>query len=331
MKMCFGIWVAAVLAASAVRGADPQDSPALLKAYFRFQIAQQIPAQADGLAAEASESQRRQVAEAMTGWRGRILERVRDDLQRQFGDGARARLESFVADYTMAEKSGDPAFLARLAEAADFAPPHPATYAALHRRVTEDWLKGDLDSGAALLGEVQTWLDVNSRTPNPPTLAAWLARGTQTWAPVPAATVAKPSRRDALRDAESPSAAVAVAEEGSSGALETFSQSRRDRRQRAVEEAQAGMQQVASERDAAEREVAARKTAAAQAESEAMKRQSDKLAAAEAEALEQRKDSWSNKLKGIFSATVGAATGAFAGGIGTEAGRRLSESVFGSH
>jgi hypothetical protein len=114
-------------------------------------------------------------------------------------------------------------------------------------------------------------------------------------------------------------------------ALDSFAQARQDRRQRALEEAQAGMQQVASERDAAEREYAARKTASAQAEAEAIKRQADKLASTETEALEQRKNSWGNKLKGILSATIGAATGAFTGGIGTEAGTRLADAIFEHH
>jgi FtsZ-binding cell division protein ZapB len=103
---------------------------------------------------------------------------------------------------------------------------------------------------------------------------------------------------------------------------------RKKRSERRLEEAQAGMEQVASERQAAEEEYAAKKTAAAQAEAEAMKRHADKLAATEKDALEQRKNSWVNRLKSIVGATVSAATGAFTGGIGTRAGQEAANAIF---
>jgi FtsZ-binding cell division protein ZapB len=82
------------------------------------------------------------------------------------------------------------------------------------------------------------------------------------------------------------------------------------------------------ERDAAEQEAAARKTAAAQVEVDAMRRQADKLALVEREALEQRRNSWRNRLRSILVGTVSAATGAFTGGIGTQAGQRAAEAIF---
>ena len=322
-----------VLVAAAVAGgaAEPQDMRVLLRSYFRFVVAQQIPAQADGLAAEASDAQRKQVVAALSGWRGQVTESLRHDLQQAFGDEARGRFEQFVGDYTLAEKNGDMAYLKRTAGLAGFTATPPATYAELHRRVTTEWLQADLDAGAALLGEVQTWLEVSGRTPDAPALSAWLTRPTQTWAPVARPVMAVPSRRQSLRDAEGTSGEFVPPAEAGAGALDTFDQARRERRQRALEESQAAMQQVASEREAAEREVAGRKAAAAQTEAEAVKRYADKLAATETEALEQRKDSWGNKLKGIVSATVGAATGALTSGIGTEAGRRLTDAIFDRH
>jgi capsule polysaccharide export protein KpsE/RkpR len=110
--------------------------------------------------------------------------------------------------------------------------------------------------------------------------------------------------------------------------LASFSASRSERRAKALEEAQAGMQQVAAERQAAEQEYAAAKTAAAQAEADAMRKHADKLAAAEQEALEQRKNSWSGRLKQIVSTTIGAAGGAFFGGVGSRAGEAAANAVF---
>ena len=59
-----------------------------------------------------------------------------------------------------------------------------------------------------------------------------------------------------------------------------------------------------------------------------MKRHADKLAATEKDALEQRKNSWGNRLKSIVGATVSAATGAFTGGIGTRAGQEAANAIF---
>ncbi len=321
--------LAAVLPVLAAGAAEPEDTRVLLTAYFQYVISRQIPAQAEGLATDYPEGQQKQVSVAMADWQGRVMKTVRKELGDQFGDDARQRFETFVAAYTTAEKSADAAYLAELARTAGLAT-GPKDYAGLHRLVTTDWLKRDLDAGAAILGEVQTWLDVARRTPDAPPLSAWLTRGTQSWGPG-ATTPAKPARRNALRESEATAGDFTAAEGDAPSALDALAQNRKERRQRALEESQAGMQQVATERDAAEREYAARKTAAATAEAEAMKRHADKLAATEAEALEQRKDSWGNKLKGILSSTIGAATGAATGGIGTEAGRRLSQAIFDGH
>ncbi len=48
----------------------------------------------------------------------------------------------------------------------------------------------------------------------------------------------------------------------------------------------------------------------------------------EQEAVEPRANSWMGRLKNIVSATVGAATGAFTGGIGAEAGHQAADALF---
>ena len=308
------------------------ESRTLVSAYFRYLLTQQIPAQAETLTAETPAALRSQVTEATTRWTGDLLERLRSSLEQELGESARQKFGDFVAAYTTAEHANDPAYLKTLVRDSGVDNPLPATYADLHRTISASWLKTDLDSGAALLSEIQTWLDVSRRNTDTPPLAAWLGRQSRMVASKPAASpTPKPDPRQNLRDAETEAGTFKNDASDSTAALDAFSLSRPDRRQKTVEEAQAGMQQIAMERDTAERDLAARKTAAAQTEAEAIKRQADKLAAVETEALEQRKNSWGNKLKGVLSATVGAATGAFSGGIGTEAGSRLANAIFDHH
>lgn len=324
------IWMmAALLPVLNAQSAESAGPRVLLAAYFQAVLAAQISAQAEGLASGAPEPRRKEVALATSGWRSQVAQTVRTNLEARFGEQARSSLDRFVTEFTTAEKQGDTEYLARLARAAGVLDPLPSGYAELHRRVTADWLKSDVEAGAALLSEIQTWLDVAGRTPDPPSLAAWLARGSRTWAPAPQADGHRTaSRPKALRDAEAEAGEFKGEQIVPGSALDTFAQARKDRRQRNLEDAHAGMQQVAAERDEAEREEAVRKVAAAQADAEAVKRHADKLAAAEAEALAQRKEGWRNKLKTVLDATVTAATGAFAGRVGAEAGRRLAEAVF---
>lgn len=312
--------------------ATTQSPKVLISSYFQYVLSQQIPTQAAGLAAEAPEPVQAQVNQAASRWTGDLIGRLRADLEQQLGQSARDQFQSFVAAYTTAEQTGDIAYLRQLARNAGLTSPLPTSYAEFHRLVTTGWLKTDVDSGAALLGEIQTWLDVSAKKTGVPPLDAWLGRHSKMeTASTTAKPPPKPSRRDALRNAEADAGSFNESTPETPAALDSFTQARQERRQRALDEAQAGMQQVALERETAEREMAAKKTAAAQAEAEAIKRQADKLASAETEALEQRKNSWGNKLKGVLSATVGAATGAFSGGIGTEAGSRLANAIFDHH
>ena len=146
--------------------------------------------------------------------------------------------------------------------------------------------------------------------------------------PRPHAAAPPPRPVNPLAAAEAPLPDFTPMPEGaSSNPMEAFARSRQDKRERALQEAQAGMQQMAMERQAVEQEYAARKSADAQADAEAMRAQAQKLAAVEQEAVDQRANSWMGRLKNIVSATVGAATGAFTGGIGAEAGRQAASCI----
>lgn len=110
--------------------------------------------------------------------------------------------------------------------------------------------------------------------------------------------------------------------------LDTYGSMRDKKRDKMLKEAQAGMQQIASERKAAEEEYAARKMAAAQKEAEATKRHAESLAAVEQQALEQRQRSWGNRLKRIVGATISATGSAFLGDIGARAGTEAANALF---
>ena len=116
--------------------------------------------------------------------------------------------------------------------------------------------------------------------------------------------------------------------EGSAGILESFGEGRKARRIKALEEAKAGMRQVAEERRAAEDEEAGKKMVAAQAEAEAVRKQAEKLAATQAQAIGQRRNSWSSRLKSVLTTTIGATSGVFLGEVGGRAGRAAADAVF---
>ena len=304
------------------------DNAVLGQCYLKFMLYQQVAAQANGVAAEAPQADQDQIRKAAADWSASKTRSVRSLLTARFQDDARGKFEQFVADYTTAEKTADPEFLARMIAAFGFAPA-PADYASLRKSAIDSFLQPDVAEGSKWLGEVQTWADVRAKTPGTPDLSIWLTRDQPAAAAKPAKqkkpAVKKP---DTLADAEAEMGEFAAGEEDVANPLDNFDEMRKKRSERKLEEAQAGMEQVASEREAAEQEYAAKKTAAAQAEAEAMKRHADKLAATEKDALEQRKNSWVNRLKSIVGATVSAATGAFTGGIGTRAGEEAANAIF---
>ena len=324
--------VLSILAVSAFASVDEAslDASVLGQCYLKFMLFQQVAAQADTVAAAAPQADQDQIKKAAADWSAAKTRSVRTMLTARFPDDARAKFEQFVADYTTAEKAGDPQFLARISEAFGFSPA-PADYASLRKSAIDSFLQPDMAEGSKWLGEIQTWVDVRGKTPGTPDLAVWLTRDQPAAAPAKKAKKKPVKKPDSLEAAEAGLGEFTAGEEEVSNPLDSFDEMRKNRSERKLEEAQAGMEQVASEREAAEQEYAAKKTAAAQAEAEAMKRHADKLAATEKDALEQRKNSWVNRLKSIVGATVSAATGAFTGGIGTRAGQEAANAIFESN
>lgn len=318
--------VAILLAVSNAFG-DPDDV-VLLKGFYRFRITDSTVSQAEQLAPKTDAEASDQIQAVVQDWKAGRLRSLRSELDQQFGPRARIAFQQFVEEFTRAEKQMDEGYLRELSAAAGLQPV-PADYDALARVVLQTQLQNDMETAADFLSEIETWLHVRSKNENAPPLDTWLRRNEIAQIPTRPAPIPPPARpRNPLRDAEAPAADFVPPDSEAEAGLATFSSARSERRAKALEEAQAGMQQVAAERDAAEREYAAAKVAAAQAEAEAMKKHAEKLAAAEQEALEQRKNSWSGRLKQIVSSTLGAAGGAFFGGIGSRAGEAAANAVF---
>jgi len=325
MKSRIFLFLGLVLCIRPVSARPTTDTGILLAAYTRFAFAREVQSQAIQLANPMSEADAKQIEKQAAKWMNSESEALRADLDDRFSDQARDRFAEFVSEYTTAEKEDDLHYLGRLAGAARLGET-PFEFSAMRTLVLDKWLQTPVEEGSRLLGEIQTWAEIRSLSPQTPSLAAWLNREGEAAAgtPVPPAKPVNP-----LMAAEAPAPEwVAPATPPPANPMDAFAQSRKDERDRALADSQAGMQQMAMERQAAEQEYAARKMAAAQADADAMRAQAQKLAAVEKEAIDQRANSWSGRLKKIVSATVGAATGAFTGGIGAEAGRQAAEAIF---
>ncbi len=299
------------------------DTDVLLRSFVHFSLAQEVRSQAMLLADNAPATEAEQIRTVTDDWFHDETGRMRTDLDAHFGEDAREQFEDFVADYTAAENTGDPDYLYWLATHTDIRG-NPADYAELRQLALARWLNVPLAEGIRLLSEIQTWADLRAREPGTPALDYWLERDEQ-----PRPETSAPQRPiNPLAAAEASPPEWQETGTSQSSSLDAFAQRRRERREQAMQSAQAGMQQMALERQSAEQEYAARVMAEAQADAEAMRAQAQKLATAEAEAMAQRENSWGNRIKRIVGATVSAGVGAFTGGVGAEAGRRAADEVF---
>jgi len=200
----------------------------------------------------------------------------------------------------------------------------PESYVAFKNRYTNQQLDDQIQYCAIYISEVQTWLDVQNKYPDVPTLQTWLNKDS---APRTAPEATTPANSLAHAEAPLPEFQELDAKE-ELNPMDAFSQMHDKRRKRVAKQAQAGMAQVAAERAAAESAYADKKATAARAEADAVAAQTRKLATAEENALSQRQNSWSARLKKIVSGTISGVVGAFTGGIGAEAGVRAADAVF---
>lgn len=299
----------------------------LLKSVYRLSVVEQIATQAKKLTEQSDAQQSQEVEIAVEEYRSSTGETIRAELEAMFGNSAREEFGGFVEAFSKAEAEKNLEFLARIIGSAGEWSKAPASYVELRRAMVEDVLKEDIAAAGNFLSEIQTWLDLQMKAEDVPKLSDWLSRDN----PVKPAveTPAKPKRKqNPLRDAEASAVDYEGGDEDGAGSLESFGAARSERRQKSLEDARAGMQQIAEERRVAEDEVASKKMAAAQAEAEAVRKHAEKLASSESEAIEQRKNSWSGRLKSILSTTIGATSGAFLGNVGSRAGEAAADAVF---
>lgn len=332
-KICAALLLFALVVPAFAATARLPDDAVLLRSYYRYLVTQQVGAQVQTMGASLTRPDAVAVQAATAAWSGQRMEMVRQELVTQFGEQGRPRFEKFFAVYSEAENKNDPQYLQELCTVLGARQPYPADYAALRQMSLNAWLQQDIQASSKFLADVQTWLQLKSRTPNMPPLNVWLARDVAAGQDATVSRVAPPPQKTVaqqLASAEAPMPEFKAEDEAAPGSnpLEAFSAQRKERRERAVKEAQEAMAQVATERQAAEQEYASKKQAEASAEAEALKNHAQRLADNEKQAIEQEKDSWSTKLKGIVGATITAAGGAFFGGIGAQAGQMAANAIF---
>ncbi|MFO7536345.1 MAG: hypothetical protein R6X19_11825 [Kiritimatiellia bacterium] len=316
-----------LLAAGGLRAAP--DEAVLMGAYLQTRLMQQVGAQADAWMNELDEAAGDEVAAASDAWCNAFGAGVRRRLEAQFGGEADARkaLTAFVDGYVRAEKKGDAAYLKDLSRRLGL-DPAPADYPDLGQAALQRVLGAELNRASAFLGNLQAWVDKKkSGGPDLPDLETWLdavdPKGGSAKSGPKKAAPANP-----LAGAEAGLGGFEGGDDETANPLEDFRDQRTAKRKKALDQARDGMSMVARERQTAEQEAASAKIAAAQAEAEAMQRHAQKLAAVEKDALAQRQNSWSAKLKNIVSSTIGTATGVFMGSVGQRAGEAVTHAVF---
>jgi len=315
--LAVGLMLAAADAFSDRTAMPPAEAVIWLQAYLRYDLTKRTAEQSALLAAARPAEDQAQVAEAAALRQTEQNARLRRALEAQFGATARERFAAFMADWTDAEQRGDPEYLRWISGVTGLS---AGDYAGLRTAAFRVWLTAETADGANWLGAVETWLTAGTRDAERPPLRVWLDRATG------AARAADAG--SALADAEASAVFVPVEEDPAGSALEQLAARRGEKRAADVARAQAQMQQIADERRAWEEEHGAELKRRADLDAEHVKQQADKLAAAEKDALEQRKNSWNAKLLNILGATVSTFTGAVTGEIGKRAAERVTEEIF---
>ena len=297
----------------AVRGGVP-DSPAgaLAANYLRYLLLNHVSAQGTEIVAQAPAAAQAGLRARLDSWKNSFQETIRADLERNLGPDARPQFEQFVTAFTQAEQAKDQAYLDQLGGQVGWPGPASDGFEAFRRWGIQQWVAADMQAGVDFLGALSTPAEpVAVSAPPPP---------------------APPRPANPLRDAESAAApADASGPEGGGATLQRFSGMREERRQKALDQAQAGMQQVAAEREAWEQEYASKVEAKAQAEADAVKRQAERLAATEEEALEQRKNSFKAKAVKVLAGVAEATVSGFTGAIGGRAADEAVNAIFGEN
>ncbi len=327
--------VAGVLLAAHCAVASAAGMATLYTSYLRYEIAGKVSDMGASLCEGLVPADAAAVREALEGWKSAQTQRVRRELEAEFGDVAQERFGGFIETLLGAEEKNESLYLVALGRAFELASP-PSDYAALRQTVMAGPMAEDMKASAFILGSLQSWTQWKREGRPAPPLTAWLTRSeagkdaTQTTAPKPKAVPPPPGSVAALAAAEGGSQ-FAVPEEGEEEApspLAAYSDLVKQKREQMFKDSTAASEQLLAQRKEWEDDQAQKKTAAAEAEAESVKKHAEALAQADKDAIEQQQNSWQNKLKGVASALVSSAVGAFTGGVGTQAGEKLAEAVF---
>lgn len=320
-------WLAAAPAARAAT-----DESVLLGAYLQTHLIHLVSTQIDEWSEGKDEGTGKELESALEEWTGALRAASVKKLNARFGGegNARNKLTGFVSGFTQAEKQGDKAYIGNLCERMEMEEPWPGDFPGFRQAALPAVLSTELNEASAFLGAVETWLNQKKKsTKDLPDLAAWLDAALYNKVPAKNANKRKPQPpADPLAAAEAGLGGFTGDAGGNDNPLDEYRATRVAKRKRAMEQARDGMATVARERTDAEQEIAARKTAAAQAEAAAMQAHAEKLAAVEKDALEQRQNSWTSRLKNIVASTVSTATGVFFGSVGQRAGEAVTDAVF---
>jgi hypothetical protein len=310
----------------AVRQTETANARALLSAYYSYGVLNEARTGAQSLAKSRGGAIAAQVDDVTATWIDVRMQSLRQGLSRRFGAEAKDTFASFVGKYTEAEAQCNAEYLWTLNGQLQIAPP-PTSYADLRTHASDRWLTREIKDVADFMGNVQTWIDLADSGRDVPTLQQWLDRDALPLAS-PAALPSAP-KANPLAAAEAPLPVYkANPKKAPSTMLDDYGGLRADRRRRALDEAQAGMKQVADERRTAEEEYAARKAAEAQREAEAIKAHAQKLAEVEKEAIDQSQHTWGARLKKIAVAVLSGGVSAVSSGVGSTAGAAAAEAIF---
>ncbi|NLB65317.1 MAG: hypothetical protein GX803_02465 [Lentisphaerae bacterium] len=313
--LALALGVACLLLLPLSARADAPPAEILTANYLRYLLFNHVQVQGQQLVDDAPALHQPGLQTRLDHWLDAYQNTIRDHLETRFPGDARNQFEEYIHCFTRAEQDNDLAYLEQLADAVGWPGPAAEGYGAFRRWGIDRWVAGDMQNGVDFLATLSRTIDHLEDTPAPSDESA---RPSQPAQPAPPPRPANP-----LRDAEAEPAPFEATDAPAGAPLQQFSAMREQRRQKALEDAHAGMAQIAAERDAWEQEYAANKEAKAQAEAQAMQAQAARLAATDEEALEQRKNSFRsraiNVVAGVASSTVGAFTGAIAGRAADEA------------
>lgn len=295
-------------AAGGARAEEPASPSAALAAnYLRYLLLNHVNAQGANILASAPAALQSTLRGRLDGWRSSFQETIRVDLEQRLGADARPRFEEFIDTFTRAEQAKDLGYLEQLGSQVGWPGPAASGFEVFRRWGIQRWVADDMQAGVEFLSELEAQANAAAQAP--------------------AVSAKPPPQSNPLRDAESAPPPLDYGEVSGGTPLQQFSGRREEKRQKALEQAQSGMDQVAAEREAWEQEYASDVEAKAQAEAEAMKRQAERLAATDEEALEQRKNSFKAKavkvLAGVAESTVSGFTGAIGGRAADEAVRAI--------